>query len=41
MHSKTRDLLTQTWQSQVNLALFLSLLIVVGFVLPSLGFEKK
>ena len=41
MHSKTRDLLTQTWQSQVNLSLFLSLLIVVGFVLPSLGVERS
>ena len=41
MHSKTRDLLTQTWQSQVNLSLFLFLLIVVGFVLPSLGVERS
>jgi hypothetical protein len=41
MHSRTRDLLTQTWQSQVNLSLFLFLLIVVGFVLPSLGFERS
>jgi hypothetical protein len=41
MQSKTRDLLTQTWQSQVNLSLFLFLLILVGFVLPSLGVERS
>jgi hypothetical protein len=41
MHSKTRDLLTRSWQSEANLSLFLFLLIVVGFVLPSLGFEKN
>jgi hypothetical protein len=41
MHSKTRDLLTRSWQSEANLSLFLFLLILVGFVLPSLGFEKN
>src|SRR5271169_6336051 len=41
MHSRTRDLLTRGWQSEANLALFLFLLILVGFVLPSLGFEKN
>jgi hypothetical protein len=40
MHSKTRDLLPRSWQSEANLPLFLFLLIFVGFVLPSLGFEK-
>jgi hypothetical protein len=40
MQSKTRDLLARGWQSQINLSLFLFLLILVGFVLPSLGFEK-
>jgi hypothetical protein len=41
MHSKTLDLLTRGWQSQANLSLFLFLLIVAGFVLPSVGFEKN
>jgi len=41
MHSKTRDLLTRSWQSAANLSVFLFLLILVGFVLPSLGFEKN
>jgi hypothetical protein len=40
MHAKTSDLLTRSWQSEANLSLFLFLLIIVGFVLPSLGFEK-
>jgi len=40
MHSKTRDLLARGWQSEANLSLFLFLLILVGFVLPSLGIEK-
>ncbi len=40
MHSRTRDLLARGWRSEANLSLFLFLLIVVGFVLPSLGFEK-
>jgi hypothetical protein len=40
MHSKTRDLLTRSWQSEANLSLLLFLLILAGFVLPSLGFEK-
>jgi len=37
MHSKTRDLLARGWQSEANLSLFLFLLILVGFVLPSLA----
>jgi hypothetical protein len=41
MHAKTRDLLTLRWQSEANLSLFLFLLVVVGFVLPSAGFEKS
>ena len=40
MHSKTRDLLARGWQSEANLSLFLFLLILIGFVLPSLGIEK-
>jgi hypothetical protein len=41
MPSKTRDLLTRSWESEANLSLFLFLLILVGFVLPSVGFEKN
>jgi hypothetical protein len=41
MHSKTRDLLSHSWQSQANLSFFLFLLVVVTFVLPSMGFEKS
>ena len=37
---KTGDLLAQRWGSEVKLSLFLCLLIIVGFVLPSLGIEK-
>jgi hypothetical protein len=33
--------LAHSWQSQVNLSFFLSLLILVGFVLPSFGFERS
>jgi hypothetical protein len=41
MHAKTRDLLTLSWQSQANLSFFLFLLVIVGFVIPSLGLEKN
>ena len=41
MHSRTHDLLAHSWQSQANLSFFLSLLIVLGFVLPSFGFERS
>ena len=41
MPLKTRDLLTRSWQSQANLSLFLLLLILVVFFLPSVGFEKN
>jgi hypothetical protein len=40
MHSKARDLLARGWPSEANLSFFLFLLILAGFVLPSLGFEK-
>ena len=40
MPIKTRDLLTRSWQSQANLSLFLFLLILVAFVIPSMGLEK-
>jgi hypothetical protein len=41
MNLKTRDLLSHSWQSQANLSFFLFLLVVVTFVLPSMGFEKS
>jgi hypothetical protein len=41
MQAKTRDLLTLSWQSQANLSFFLFLLVIVGFVIPSLGLEKR
>jgi hypothetical protein len=41
MPLKSRDLLTRSWQSQANLSLFLFLLILVAFLLPSVGFEKN
>ena len=41
MPVKTRDLMRRSWQSQANLSLFLFLLILVAFVLPSVGFEKN
>jgi hypothetical protein len=41
MHLKTRDLLAHSWQSQANLSFFLFLLVVLGFVLPAMGFEKS
>jgi hypothetical protein len=41
MPPENRDLLTRSWQSQVNLSLFLLLLILTAFVLPSVGFEKN
>ena len=37
MPSKARDLLTRSWQSQANLSLFLFLLVLAAFVLPSMG----
>jgi hypothetical protein len=41
MPLKTRDLLRHSWQSQANLSLFLLLLILATFVLPSVGFERN
>ena len=41
MHSRTHDLLAHSWQSQANLSFFLSLLILLGFVLPSFGVERS
>jgi hypothetical protein len=41
MHARTRDLLTLHWQSEANLSFFLFLLVIVGFVIPSLGLEES
>ena len=41
MQARTRDLLTLSWQSQANLSFFLFLLVIVGFVIPSVGLEKN
>jgi hypothetical protein len=41
MPIKTRDLLARSWQSQANLSLFLLLLVLTAFVIPSVGFEKN
>ena len=40
MPVKTRDLMRRSWQSEANLSLFLCLLILLAFVMPSMGFEK-
>jgi hypothetical protein len=41
MQARTRDLLTLSWQSQANLSVFLFLLVIMGFVIPSVGLEKN
>ena len=41
VREKARALIKQSWQSQANLAFFLALLVVLGFILPSLGFGKS
>lgn len=38
---KNRDPLTQNWESQANLSVFLFLLILLVFVFPSLGIGMK
>ena len=38
---KSRALIAQTWESQLNLSLFLGLLVVTVFLLPALGFEGQ
>src|SRR5580704_3235617 len=37
---KARGVIADTWQSQANLSFFLVLLVVTGFILPSIGFAK-
>jgi|SRR5271167_842961 len=41
VREKARTLITESRQSQANLAFFLVLLIAIGFVLPALGFGKS
>jgi len=38
---KTRVLIAQTWESQLNLSIFLGTLIVTVFVMPSLGLVQR
>jgi len=41
MARKIREVVAQTWQSEANLTVFLALLVLFVFVLPSLGLEEK
>jgi hypothetical protein len=41
MPRNVREAITQTWQSEANLSVFLALLILLAFVLPSLGLERQ
>ncbi len=41
VRSKAKGIIIDTWQSQANLSLFLLLLVLVAFVLPSIGFGKE
>jgi hypothetical protein len=38
---KVREVVTQTWQTEANLSVFLGLLILLIFVIPSLGLERS
>jgi hypothetical protein len=38
---KAKGIIIDTWQSQANLSLFLMLLVLTAFVLPSMGFGKE
>jgi len=40
VHHKARALIVETWQSQANLSLFLVMLVVTVFVLPSLEVKR-
>ena len=40
MPRKVREVVTQTWQTEANLSVFLLLLVLVIFVIPSLGLER-
>jgi len=38
---RTRTLITQTWESQLNLSFFLALLVTTVFVMPALGLGQR
>src|ERR1035438_7350466 len=40
VRDRARALITDSWQSQANLSLFLALMVLVAFVLPTMGFGK-
>src|ERR1039458_2071302 len=40
VRDRARALITDSWQSQANLSLFLGLMVLIAFVLPSMGFGK-
>jgi hypothetical protein len=41
VREKARGFIKESWQSQANLSFFLALLVILGFILPSLGFGKN
>ena len=40
MRKTVRGLVSETWKSEANLSFFLGLLVLVSFVLPSIGLDK-
>src|ERR1700753_969705 len=40
VREKAKGIITESWQSQANLSFFLLLLVLIAFVLPSLGFGR-
>jgi len=40
MPRNVREVVAQTWQSEANLSIFLALLVLLIFVIPSLGLER-
>jgi hypothetical protein len=40
VRDRARGLIEESWQSQANLSFFLALMVLVAFVLPSVGFGK-
>jgi hypothetical protein len=38
---RVREVVTQTWQSEANMSVFLGLLVLLVFVIPSLGIERN
>jgi hypothetical protein len=41
VRKRAQGLITETWQSQANLSLFLGLEILIAFILPALGFGRE